>query len=450
VDYRRAVRFCAGLAAVCLAVTPIAAVSLGPSYPLFAMVLSAAITATAITALLLLFQAAMLRVVAEGVLGTGFALVAATMLPYTILYPGIFPGLSALIGARPAAHEYLWFTWQALLLVAVLVYQRFRLETEATATVRARARAATLGLVFAYAAIAVTAIWLPGVPPVFSRETTTPLYSIVVAPVLLLLAAAVIVETVRRRATANGLDAAIAIVATGVIAEVYLNAVGVTRFTIGWYGSRVVALLTTTVVLAVLLVRAMRAYGALIERAEVLEGEAHTDTLTGLPNRRRFDEEFARAFGSAIRRSSPIALAIVDIDHFKQYNDAFGHQAGDTALRRIAEAIAESVGRSGDFAARYGGEEFVIILEDTTLTGAKGVGERIRHAVIDAAIESAAGTPLTVSVGVAARLPGSDADELLRQADAALYQAKNAGRNRVAAWRSPTVAPIGSAFDDSP
>ena len=145
--------------------------------------------------------------------------------------------------------------------------------------------------------------------------------------------------------------------------------------------------------LTVLLARALRTYAELIERAEILESEAHTDILTGLPNRRRFDEEFARAFGSAIRRTSPIAVAIVDIDRFKQYNDHFGHQAGDVALRRIADAIAESVGRSGDFAARYGGEEFVVILEDTTLAGATGVGERIRHAVIDAGIESPAGPP---------------------------------------------------------
>ncbi len=181
----------------------------------------------------------------------------------------------------------------------------------------------------------------------------------------------------------------------------------------------------------------------------MLEGEAHTDTLTGLPNRRRFDEEFARAFGSAIRRSSPIGVAIIDIDHFKNYNDTFGHQAGDVALRRIARAIAESVERSGDFAARYGGEEFVVILEDTTLAGAAGVAERIRSAVLDAGIPAPSGGVLSVSVGVAARLPGSTGEALLRQADAALYEAKNAGRNRVATWRSPESAPIGSAFDDA-
>ncbi len=443
-------RFAACLVAACLALTPLAGTAIGPSYTLFAMLLAAAIMGTAITALLLLVQAKTLHLVPEAVLGAGFAFAGAAMLPYAFLYPGIFPGLGALIGAAPTAHEYLWFLWQSLLLVAVLVYQRLRRTDGSSARARTVARSAIAGLAIAYVAIAPIAIWLPGVPPVFALGHTTALFTTVVAPTIVLLAAAIVAETFRRRTTANALDAAVAIVASGVMADVYLTAAGVTRFTVGWYGSRFVALLTTIVVLAVLLARALRAYAELIERAEVLDGEAHTDPLTELPNRRRFDEEFSRAFGSAIRRSSPISVAIVDIDHFKQYNDTLGHQAGDEALRLVAQTIAQSVGRSGDFAARYGGEEFVVILEDTTLAGATGIGERIRNAVIDAAIPAPSGGPLTVSVGVAARLPGSPADELLHQADSALYDAKNAGRNRVTAWRSPAVAPVGSAFDDSP
>jgi diguanylate cyclase (GGDEF)-like protein len=270
------------------------------------------------------------------------------------------------------------------------------------------------------------------------------------APVIALLAAVSVFETFRGRNRTNVIDVWMTIVSVSIIVEMYLTVIGVAGFTVGWYAARFIVLVATSAVLAVMLWRASRRYADLIERAEVLEGEAHTDILSGLPNRRRFDEEFARAFGSAIRRSSPIGVAIVDIDHFKNYNDAFGHQAGDVALRRIAGAIAESVERSGDFAARYGGEEFVVILEDTTLAGAAGVGERIRNAVLDAGIAAPSGGLLSVSVGVAARLPGSTGEALLRQADAALYEAKNGGRNRVASWRSPESAPIGSAFDDAP
>jgi diguanylate cyclase (GGDEF)-like protein len=384
------------------------------------------------------------------VLGAGFASAAATMVPYAVLYRGMFPGLAAALHASPGAHGYLWFLWQAALLIALLAYQWLRLAERSDPTAGVRGRLVIAGLALSYIVLTPLAIWLPAPSLTLDDGSWGPALSSFMVPVVVLLAAASVIETFRSRKRANVLDLWMGIVAFGVIVEMYLTLVGGAPFTIGWYSSHAVALLATSAVLAVLLVAAAHVYADLIERAEVLEGEAHTDILSGLPNRRRFDEEFARAFGSAIRRSSPIGVAIIDIDHFKNYNDAFGHQAGDVALRRIAEAIAESVERSGDFAARYGGEEFVVILEDTTLAGAAGVGERIRGAVLEAGIPSPSGGLLSVSVGVAARLPGSTGDALLRQADAALYDAKNAGRNRVATWRSPEIAPIGSAFDDAP
>ncbi len=206
----------------------------------------------------------------------------------------------------------------------------------------------------------------------------------------------------------------------------------------GWYASRACILIATVAVLGMVLQRAVRVYTALAERAAVLEDEAHTDTLTGLPNRRRFDEQFARVFGSTKRRNGALALAIVDIDRFKLYNDAFGHQSGDEALHAIGQAIADSVRRSGDFAARYGGEEFVVILDDTTLEGAVEVAEQIRAAVPATGLRTSSGSPLTVSVGVAVRNPGESAEDVLHHADEALYRAKDAGRNRVLAWTGPT------------
>jgi diguanylate cyclase (GGDEF)-like protein len=322
---------------------------------------------------------------------------------------------------------------------------RFAVVGNATTRLRGRVVIGALAILFAIATPC--AMWLPGLPVTFEDGHWTPVFTMFMAPVIVLCALAAVIETLRRRNRASVLDAWIAIVSFGVIVEEYLTVIGVGRFTLGWYASRVVMLFATSVVLAVLLAQTARLYADLIQRAEELEDEAHTDTLTNLPNRRRFDEEFARAFGSAIRRSSPIAVALVDIDRFKQYNDSFGHQAGDAALHSIATTIAQSVERSGDFAARYGGEEFVVILEETTLGGACAVAERIRSAVLDTAIRAPGGGCLSVSVGVAARLPGSTGESLLRQADAALYEAKNAGRNRVAAWRSNESAPVGSAYD---
>ncbi len=447
--YRRAARYAILLAVASLAVTPFAGVALPQAYALFAMLQSAAIVSTAITAMLLLAEASALRLLPNAVLGAGFAYAGATMLPYTLLYTGLFPGFAQAIGAAPTANEYLWFYWQAGLLAAVLVYQRLRRVAHPGARTQAFGRTTITALAVAYVVLTPAATWIPGFPVGFADGHWTPVFWLFMVPVLGLLAGAIIVDFIGRRSKANSLDAWVAIVAANVLAEVYLTAIGGTPFSLGWYASRIVVVLTASVVLAVQLARAMRTYSELIERAEVLQGEAYTDMLTGLPNRRRFDEEFARAFGSAVRRSSPLSVALIDIDRFKQYNDHFGHQAGDEALRRIAQAIALSVGRSGDVAARYGGEEFVVILEDTTMSGAFEVGERIRSTVVAAGIPNPKGAPLTVSIGVAARLPGGTPEELLRQADAALYEAKNAGRNRVVVWRSKTVAPIGSAFDDA-
>jgi diguanylate cyclase (GGDEF)-like protein len=444
----RVIRLAIGVAAVALIITPFAGISVGSSSTFLAMILSAAIMGTAVTALLLILQARSMQSAPTAVLGAGFAYASATMIPYTILYPPFFPELTSATGVQPAAHEYLWFFWQAGLLFAILAYQRMRYAESRNVTTRVSGKSVIVILAVAFAILTPLAIWVPGLPETFSEGHWTPVFSTIMVPLVVILAGLAIFEALRRRRRASLLDAWIAVVAFAVIIEAYLMIVGAGRFTIGWYASRILILVATSIVLSVLLAQAARLYAELIDRAEVLESEAHTDTLTGLPNRRRFDEEFARAFGSAIRRASPIAVAIIDIDRFKQYNDTFGHQAGDAALQKIAAAMAESVARSNDFAARYGGEEFVVILEDTTLGGAAAVAERIRTAVLDTNIPSPAGTPLTVSVGVAARLPGSSREALLRQADAALYEAKKNGRNRVQRWHSSQLAPIGSAFDD--
>lgn len=449
-SYARAIRMGIGLAAISLLVTPIAGVHLGASYPVVAMLLSASIMGTAIIALLLLVQARSMRSLPAAVLGSGFVYAAASMVPYTFLNGGMFPGLGDSIGADPEGYKYLWFSSQVGLLVAMIAYQRLRFAESTRAHTRIGGRFVILALAIAYAVVTPLAIWTPGLPRLFDGSHYAPVFTVALAPATLVLAMAVVIESLRRRRRASVLDAWIAIVAFAAIVEAYLTVIGAGAFSVGWYAARVVLLFATTVMLSVQLVQAARLYADLIDRAEELESEAHTDTLTALPNRRRFDEEFVRAFGSAIRRASPIGVALIDIDRFKQYNDAFGHQAGDVALKQIADAIAVSVERSGDFAARYGGEEFVVILEDTTLGGAAGVAERIRSAVLDAAIRAPGGGVLSVSVGVAARLPGSSREALLRQADAALYEAKNGGRNRVSTWHSAVIAPIGSAFDDSP
>lgn len=422
------------LAAV--AVTPVATTVLPASFPLIAMILAASVTSIAITAVLLLVQARALGSFATAVQSAGFAFAAATLTAYAVTSPGMFEGLPDWVSAEAGNNGLLWFFWHIGLLWSAISFDQLRRFDRSDPLVRRRGLRVIAGFVTAFFAIVAVAIWADRIPAAYTDTHWTASYAFFMAPVIIVLAA-IVIATAIRRTVSTVLDVWIGVVALAMILDVYLTLVGVTRFSIGWYASRIEVLLATTAVLGVLISQGARMYAALYERATILEGEAHTDILTGMPNRRRFDEEITRAFGSAVRRSSPLAVAIADIDRFKDYNDAFGHQAGDDALHRIAQCIADSVDRSGDFAARYGGEEFVVILEDTTLIGAVAVAERIRSSVLEAGITAPGGGILSISIGVADRSQGETIEDLIGRADFALYDAKDGGRNRVVA-RSAT------------
>ena len=180
-----------------------------------------------------------------------------------------------------------------------------------------------------------------------------------------------------------------------------------------------------------------------------LSALALTDSLTGLMNRRSFDETLMREWKRAVRHGSQISLLFLDIDHFKRFNDRYGHQAGDDCLRAVAEAVSDAV-RTTDRVARYGGEEISVILPSTSTAGAAETAEKVRSAV-EALRLSHEGNPegagwVTVSVGVATAVarrgqPVEGIPEaLLEAADSAMYRAKNEGRNRVV-----TAAVIGPA-----
>lgn len=160
-----------------------------------------------------------------------------------------------------------------------------------------------------------------------------------------------------------------------------------------------------------------------------------SDALTGLANRRRFDDVLESQWQRALQAKDAIAVLMIDVDRFKEYNDLYGHQDGDSCLQLIASTLKSNINRSSDILARYGGEEFSIVLPSCKLADACRIAEQVRQAVEALNVkhdESATGT-VTVSVGVASTTPGSEesADLLLRQADSALYRAKRAGRNTV-------------------
>lgn len=204
-------------------------------------------------------------------------------------------------------------------------------------------------------------------------------------------------------------------------------------------GSVLVLLCGATLVLCALLrgelLRRVAAERELVETAEELMIVATTDGLTGLNNRRAFEQKLSQEWRRAARNELPVALLMLDADCFKAYNDHYGHQDGDLVLQSIASCIQQNIRRPADLGARYGGEEFSAILPETDLEGAHFIAERIRTAVSALAIPHA-NSPIghvSVSIGVAVAYPHAGQSEgvLLRSADAALYDAKGSGRNRV-------------------
>jgi diguanylate cyclase (GGDEF)-like protein len=182
-----------------------------------------------------------------------------------------------------------------------------------------------------------------------------------------------------------------------------------------------------------------REIGRRAQAEERLEELATTDALTGLKNRRKFDTAIDAEWRRAMRQQAPLALLVIDADHFKSYNDSFGHQAGDQMLVGIAICISDSVRRAGDCAARYGGEEFAVLLPGLSSSEALAVAETIRLKVQQWSDEP---TVATVSVGVASLTPAMQTDYsgLVKAADEALYTAKANGRNRCVLASLPTLA----------
>jgi diguanylate cyclase (GGDEF)-like protein len=169
---------------------------------------------------------------------------------------------------------------------------------------------------------------------------------------------------------------------------------------------------------------------AVAEMRNRLRDHARTDELTGLPNFRAFRERIDEEIGRAARYPSPFGVMVLDLDHFKKYNDTFGHLAGNDALQRVSVAIRQSV-RIPDFAARYGGEEFAVILPETVAPDAAAVAERVRSAIETLPVPSGE-IPVTVSIGVAMfPADGRTPEALFHAADERLYTAKREGRNRV-------------------
>ncbi len=370
----------------------------------------------------------------------------ATIVFFQILvFPNVFTP-TGLLGAGPQSAIWIWVFWHGgfPVFVTLALLLRAKPLTRGKAHLLPRIGA---GLMFAGPLTATAMAWLAiagknFLPALITGLNYGTLTHSVVSPILetLALTALIVSLLTARRGDLLTLWISVALV-TG-LADIFLALSASARFSFGWYGGRILSVISSSIVLCVLIYEFSKLYDQLIKINHGLAERAIRDGLTGAFNRGFFIEQFPREMRRAQRDREMLSLLMVDVDHFKSYNDIRGHQMGDECLIAIVGALHNSIRRPGDFVARYGGEEFAVVLPDTSAAGAVRIAEAIREAVRGLAIpqNDPAGLIVTVSCGIATFDPKYDIfedEDLIRHADEALYQAKAAGRDRLSAYSRP-------------
>ncbi|GAC1442785.1 MAG: sensor domain-containing diguanylate cyclase [Vulcanimicrobiaceae bacterium] len=401
--------------------------------PFLAIFATLAGSADALTAYLLAAQARVSRSWPLLILACGYFFAAAVIAPHLLAFPGVFAP-DGLLGAKSQTAVYLWVVWHGgfpLFVAAYAVATRIATrDGDGAARITAlHVASAAITIVAGVAAlVALTIAKQAALPILIDKGHYGLLVATGIGPAVLLVigaAFATLVGLTRLRRTTE-LWVAVALVA--MFCDCALTLVAGGRYTAGWYLARVESLVATSV----LFFAYLGTIGSMFDRLAAL---SRVDGLTGLANRRAFDERFDATVALANRMRTPVSLLMMDVDAFKKYNDTYGHPTGDDALRVVAGAIAAALPRGSDFGARYGGEEFAAILPATDAAGARRVAHRICENVQRRAVahRESAHAVLTISIGIATRAThepcASDAAALTRRADAALYVAKADGGN---------------------
>lgn len=394
-----------------------------------------------LTAFLLFTQFSVNGVRAFAYFGAAYAFTGLLTIPYIAYYPGVFIMPAPGDGIEQIS-VWFWLDWHIVFPVVISAYRlydpNFNRRFLSSARIRTGIRLALTSVV-AGAAIAVVLVVLlrNALPVLVINGHFTSIWSRAFAPLVFVLnaAAAMLVIGLARRPSLLQLWLGVALATSAL--DGALNAFAGARYSLSWYLGKAETLAAACVLLMMLLSQV----GALYRRLGIM---AIRDPLTGLRNRRSFDEYARWTLGR--RTNTGLAYLLLDIDFFKQFNDRYGHSAGDACLQRIATTLNGALFRSVDVVARYGGEEFVILLPDTTVEGAREVAERIRLRVEALGIPhagSAIGPCVTLSIGVAyaPATSSADADRLFAEADRALYEAKTRRNATVVAEPLAEVVP---------
>jgi diguanylate cyclase (GGDEF)-like protein len=423
-------------AGVCIVLVVLVAVTMPfatrplPPVPAFLPIyLTLAVVADGFTAFLLLMQFRARGYAPLAVLCIAYTATAVMIVMQGFAFPGLFAD-HGLFGARPQTAVWLWTAWHGgfptLVILFALGCRFFNVRVEPNRV--ALAAVVVLGLAIGTLA---SAIAYRAPLPTIVVGTSYALGFHGTFQTVLGLAVAGLVATVLLTGLSGVLDLWLSVALVGLLCDIVLTIFAGSRFSLGWYLGRVYAVVTSLTVAAFFVAEFVRLYTRFARLASV-------DPLTGLSNRRTFDERLDDELRAAAREKTPLALLMIDVDDFKRYNDTHGHMAGDDALRIVADATRVVTSRPRDMAARFGGEEFVIVLPGTDLDGSLTVAERVRNEVARRRIPhrtNRAAPFVTISVGAAAIVPDDeliDPRGLIERADAALYGAKSAGRNRVA------------------
>ena len=412
--------------------------AIAPFMPMCALTV---FTTAGIAAFLLGAQFTVTRQPMLAALGGAYAFTAVAVALQLLMFPGVFSP-TGLFGARPPSAVWMWVFWHGgfplFVIIAVLVRERLSRDAVSAGRVTLWAWLLIGGPVAVGAVLSGLALLTNLPPPLRASNADNPVALVLWA--INAIAVLAVVASGRLRAV---LDVWLAIAALACLTDTTLNLLSTDRFTVGWYVARLFSMLAPGVLVCVLVWEVTALYRRLFEAHVSLQHVSMHDALTGVYNRSYFNEQVGTLIGTAQRSHQPLSLVMVDVDHFKRYNDAFGHLKGDACLAAVATALAGVARRPADFVARYGGEEFVLVLPDTPAHEAQALAERAREAVLRLRIEAAAPSRyVTVSAGCATAAPGASVsvDGLVESADAALYQAKAAGRNLVmSASATPAV-----------
>ena len=362
-------------------------------------------------------------------LGTAYLFVAVIFVPLVASFPqGILP--EPLIGTGTSA-IWLWLYWHGGFGLAIL---RYAAIAGRPARPQAPVAAIIMGVVVTVALLTLSAtVFLPYLPATYLDGHT--LFGGVTGwlPLIVLLVLGLATWRVARLGAKAPEQLWLTVAMVAACFDVWLTYWGVSRYSVGWYLSKCGSLFTSLAVLIAVLHEINLLYSRVAAANTVLTGLASRDSMTGLTNRGGLDDVMAMEWRKSRRDGRPIALLMIDVDHFKRFNDRYGHPAGDACLRAVADALLGVTRRPGDVAARYGGEEFALLLPATDGPGAVDMALRVRAAVRALAVAHL-GSPhgiVTVSIGLASMMAadGGDAAGLLAVADRALYRAKAGGRD---------------------